>query len=331
MLLLGVVVTRSELARFGALAAEAMFDPTTVRAVGGIRSSAWTVAMYANSGARVAVRARSLPRLHSEGRQIFVVGAPRSGTTFLASSLAAQSGLVDLGEVQPLKAAIPELVGLPEPEAADRFRRTLERVRRLGLSWHLRGVEQTPETAFVLPAVVRAYPDADVVHVVRDGRDVVCSLLDRGWLSAGRGGRDDAHARYGSHLRFWVEPERAEEFVEASDSKRAAWAWRRYTSVARDATTAIEVRYEDLATDPRGAAARLARALQLDAGRLAEALSQAHARSVGRWRRDLTAEQLGEVEHEAGALLRELEYSAAGVDAPVQRDAPPVLKDGEDP
>jgi hypothetical protein len=33
-----------------------------------------------------------------------------------------------------------------------------------------------------------------------------------------------------------------------------------------------------------------------------------HDRSVGRWRRDLTAEQVADVEREAGALLRELGY-----------------------
>ena len=62
--------------------------------------------------------------------------------------------------MQPLKAAIPALVDLPEAEQARRFRRTLELVRMLGLVGHLRGVEQTPETSFVLPAALRAYPQA---------------------------------------------------------------------------------------------------------------------------------------------------------------------------
>jgi Sulfotransferase family len=287
--------------------------------------------MYANSAVRVAGRGRSLPRIRNEGRHVFVVGAPRSGTTFLAGSIAAQPGLVDLGEVQPVKAAIPGLTTLPVPQAASRFRRILDRVRRLGLSAHLRGVEQTPETAFVLGAVLHAYPEAQAVHIVRDGRDVVSSLLERGWLSAGRGGRDDTRAGYGSHVRFWVEPERAHEFVDASDARRAAWAWRRYVTAARiESDRTFEVRYEDLTADPRGTAERLASHLGLDAHELGNALSRAHDRSVGRWRRDLTAEQLAEVEREAGALLRELGYSAAGVDAPVERDAPSVLQHGED-
>jgi hypothetical protein len=37
-------------------------------------------------------------------------------------------------------------------------------------------------------------------------------------------------------------------------------------------------------------------------------LRAAHATSIGRFRRDLTAQQLADVEREAGALLDELEY-----------------------
>jgi hypothetical protein len=71
-----------------------------------------------------------------------------------------------------------------------------------------RGVEQTPETAFVLGAALRAYPHGKAVHIVRDGRDVICSLLERGWMSAGRAGCDDVRLAYGSWARFWVEPGR---------------------------------------------------------------------------------------------------------------------------
>ena len=187
---------------------------------------------------------------------MFIVGSPRSGTTFLGSSLGAQPGLVDLGEVKPLKAAIPALTKLEQDEAVARFRRTLEAVRLLGLAGHLRGVEQTPETSFVVRVALRAYPNAQAVHIVRDGRDVVCSLLERGWLADDIAGGDDAGLPYGAHPRFWVEPERAEEFRRASETRRAAWAWRRYVSAARAAPErTVEFRYEDLVNNPSGVAA----------------------------------------------------------------------------
>jgi hypothetical protein len=42
---------------------------------------------------------------------------------------------------------------------------------------------------------------------------------------------------------------------------------------------------------------------------LARALSRMHAESVGRWRRNLTPEQVAEVESEAAELMDELGYS----------------------
>jgi hypothetical protein len=255
-------------------------------------------------------RARSRPSLHREDRLVFVVGSPRSGTTFLGNSLGAQPGLVDLGEVKPLKSAIPQLAALPEADAAARLRRILEVVRTLGIASHLRGVEQTPETSFVLAAALRAYPSAQAVHIVRDGRDVVCSLLERGWLGSGREGADDAGLAFGEYARFWVEPDRAEEFAHASEARRAAWAWRRYVTAARAVPErTLELRYEELVSDPPAVASKLADYLGIDGAQLAATLGQAFDRSVGRWQRDLTPEQLGDVEAEAGELLQHLGYS----------------------
>ena len=271
-----------------------------------LRRLAHSASLYGRSAARVLPRGR---RRGSEERLVFVVGSPRSGTTFVGSSLGAQPGFVDLDEVSPLKAAIPELAALPPHEAAPRLRRIVERVRRLALVRHLRGVEQTPETSYVLAAALAAYPRARAVHVVRDGRDVVCSLLERGWLGDDRTGGDDAGLPYGGHARFWVEPERAEEFARASEATRAAWAWRRYVTAARAAPERThELRYEELVANPAEAAARVAAFLGSDPEPLAESFGLVHDRSAGRWRRDLDSEQVADVEREAGALLRELGY-----------------------
>jgi hypothetical protein len=255
--------------------------------------------------------ARDLRRrlLASEDRLVFVVGSPRSGTTFLAGAIGAVPGFVDLGEVTPLKAAIPSLVGLPERDAAVELRRVLERVRRLSLVRGLRGVEQTPETAFLVGAALQAYPPARAVHLIRDGRDVVCSLLERGWLSAGRGDGDDAGLPYGARARFWVEPERRAEFEAASDATRAAWAWRTYVTAARrDEPRLLTLRYESLVSEPDLVARAIAGHLGVDPAVFAGRLDRAHDRSVGRFRTELSAGQLADVEREAGPLLEELGY-----------------------
>jgi len=213
-------------------------------------------------------------------------------------------------EVTPLKAAIPELALLSTLGAARRIHRVLECVRLLALVPGWRGVEQTPETAFVLAAALEAYPRARGVHLVRDGRDVVCSLLERGWLRAGRGGVDDAKQSYGGTARFWVEPDREDEFEMASDATRAAWAWRRYVGAARSVADprVLEVRYESVAVEPAVEAERLAAHLGVDAAPLVDSIGSVHDRSIGRYRRDLTAEQLADAEREAGELLRDLGY-----------------------
>jgi len=247
-------------------------------------------------------------RAQLDDRVVFVFGSPRSGTTFLAGAIGGLPGFVDLTEVAALKARVPELVRMPTEQAAASIRRLLTVTRTLGLVRDLRAVEQTPETAFLLPAIAAAFPEAVLVHALRDGRDVVCSLLERGWLGAERtGGADDAFLPYGAEARFWVEPGRESEFAGASEARRGGWAWRRYVSVVLESgVTVHEVRYEQLTAEET--AEKLAAALEAPAEPLIQALGQAHASSVGRYRQDLTPEQLTDVEAEAGELLRRLGY-----------------------
>jgi hypothetical protein len=268
-------------------------------------------ALYGRTVARVAqrgLRERGGDPAVATERIVFVVGSPRSGTTFLAGAVGSQPGFIDLGEVRPVKTGVARWASLPEGEAATELRSTLERVRRLGFVRDLRPVEQTPELSFVVGAAVRAYPQATVLHIIRDGRDVVCSLLERGWLGE-REGRDDAGQPYGSHSRPWVEPERRDEFTRSREATRAAWAWRRYVTAARAAPAhTLEIRYEEIAADPSAAAERIAGRLDTDPASLANALGEVHSRSIGRWQRDLTPEQVEDVEREAGPLLGELGY-----------------------
>ena len=137
---------------------------------------------------------------------------------------------------------------------------------------------------------------------------MVCSLIERGWLGDARlVDADDAGLGYGSDARFWVELDRREEFARVSEARRAAWVWRRYVTAAR-ASSAFELRYESLAADPAGTAAALGAYLDAPVEPLAQSLSKVHSSSIGRWRRELTPEQVADVEAEAGPLLRELGF-----------------------
>ena len=73
-------------------------------------------------------------------RLVFVVGSPRSGTTFLAGAIGSMPGFVDLGEVAPVKAAVPELAALesgrrrqtPTQDPGSRAARGSRRLRQGG-------------------------------------------------------------------------------------------------------------------------------------------------------------------------------------------------------
>ena len=135
----------------------------------------------------------------------------------------------------------------------------------------------------------------------------MCSLLG-GWLSRGREGADDVAAGFGPHARYWVEPGREWEFVAASDARRAAWAWRRHVAAVRASGVAYhELRYEELVTDPEGTARRLGDLIGVPAADLA-GLGAAHSGSLGRYREQLTGEQLAEVEDEARVELTAFGY-----------------------
>jgi hypothetical protein len=100
-------------------------------------------------------------------------------------------------------------------------------------------VEMTPANALRARELLRMFPDARVVHVTRDGRDVACSVVGRGW------GPDDLDEA----LDWW-----AERYGKAVEAMAALPAGRGLT-----------VSMEDLvARDRAGSFERLVRFLELD-------------------------------------------------------------------
>ena len=172
----------------------------------------------------------------------------------------------------------------------------------LGLARGLRGVEQTPETSFVLPAVLRAYPQAVAVHVVRDGRDVVTSLLERGWLSAGRDGGRRRSSRLRpacpvlgrARARGRVPLRRRRDPLRLGLASLRDRGPRPFRSARSSCATRISspIRRRSPFRSRSGSACRRAD--------VADVLGRVHDRSAGRWRRDLTEEQVADVEREAG-------------------------------
>lgn len=254
---------------------------------------------------------------------VFVLGAPRSGTTFLGSCIGALPEVSYHFEPRVTKAAARHVYEgtWSEARAAQLFRSSYRLLLLAAGDGGRRFVEKNPENCFIVPFLQRTFPDARFVHIVRDGRDVALSHAAKPWLSAGSAGsgtRGRGGQAWGPWPRWWVEPERREEFARASDLTRTAWSWRRFTESARRALAelprdrVLDLRYEDVVRQPEAAAADIAGFFgHSEPPRpLRAALAEASPDKIGRWRDGLDAEGLADVEREAGDLLRELGYLA---------------------
>lgn len=261
-----------------------------------------------------------VPRLRLR-RPVFLVGAPRSGTTFLGECTGTLPDISYFNEPTVTKYA----AGCVYREAWPRWLMTrYYRLSYSGLLWASgaegeRLAEKTPRNCFLLPFLISAFPDARVVHLIRDGRDAALSWSRKPWLredSLRRERREDGGYPYGPHPRFWVEPDRREEFFSTSDIHRCIWGWRRHVEAAREAARSslpeeayLEVRYERLVKAPLDVGGRIAAHLGArPAVPFREKLKAARPDSVGRWRAELAPGELEDVRREAGGLLADLGY-----------------------
>jgi Sulfotransferase family len=165
--------------------------------------------------------------------------------------------------------------------------------------------DKTPMYMRHLPILERLFPDAQYVHLVRDGRDAALSFLEM---------------PEGTFTRTWAHPTSAAQF---------ACLWRKEVSDARSLGRRVgdaryyEVRYEDLVARPDETVAAICAFVEIpfDAEMLAYAgvvdvSDKPHQRRLRRpptvgvrsWREDMSAADIGAFERVAGDLLEELGY-----------------------
>ena len=199
---------------------------------------------------------------------VCIVGCPRSGTTWLQRLLAGhpcvrtgqESDVFDIYVGPQLRAWRRELdptssgrggVGLgcyfDDPAFLGALRRyTLDLLQPMvgALKPGEVFVEKTPSHALYIPEILELLPDTRFVHVLRDARDTVASLLGaaRSW------GKSWAPRRAGGAALMWVSHVRA--------ARRAA--------DRLPAHQLREVRYEDLHADGAGVLSGVVRWLGLD-------------------------------------------------------------------
>ncbi len=244
---------------------------------------------------------------------VFVMGCPRSGTTFVGEVLGAHPRVAYLNE-PPEIMTYTSRVFRGEASAADAaafyagvYRTWLARRRLWGVR---RFVEKCPRHVFVLDFLARAFPRARFVHVVRDGRAVVSSLVKTGWLARGDG------TAAGQAARYWVPDALRDRFEAANHAGRASLTWDLYVRAglagrALGPARYLELRYETLLAEPETRTAELLRFLGLRMGSaVREFLDRTRRDRDGAWRDELAPGDRVEVESTVGALLRELGYDA---------------------
>ena len=226
----------------------------------------------------------------ASARPIFVLGMPRSGTTLVEQILSANHEVEGLGEIDVLgriAAGVRQADGALFPAwAADL---ATDDCRKLGHSY-LSGLPPTPGKARVTDKAIAnlhyvglihlILPNAPIVHVTRDPRDVGLSCFS---------------TRFTAGLEYAYDLAEFARYWRACDSLMAHW--RQVLPAGR----VLEIAYEDLVADLDGAVRRLIAhcgltwdAASLDfhaSGRTVKTASLAqvrrpiHADSVGRWRR----------------------------------------------
>jgi len=226
---------------------------------------------------------------------IFVLGQPRTGTTLIERIISSHSQVHSAGELQQFGLAIRRLSNFQDPKrfSAGLFEvaLTLEPAKIGGLYLETtrkmqgetpRFIDKLPQNYLFIPLILKALPNAKIVHLVRDPRDASFSSFKQLFADAYLHSYEQRemarhHARYWHLLRHYREqfPGR---FFDVS-----------YEATVQDVETHaralidfLELPWEDacLSFYEQATAVSTASAVQVR--------EPAHTRSVGRWRRYAT-------------------------------------------
>lgn len=186
---------------------------------------------------------------------VFLVGSPRSGTTWLQAMLACHCEISTGPETGFFSAfsradaafarGADRRVGLSEYWSADQYRQIVEDLFSSLIaklppppSPPRYFLEKSPQHCQHAEFILRIFPEARFIHLIRDARAVVASMLhaSTGW------GRDWAPRTVADATGVWM---------------RSVEAGRRIKQQVGHPDQYWEVRYEDLRRDPEGHLARI--------------------------------------------------------------------------
>ncbi len=291
-------------------------------------------------------------------KKLFIIGCPRSGTTWCQLLLSQHSAVATAPETQIFayylvhfqnqwrhehesegntlqgRAGLSRLLSSEEFEELCRMnaQSVLDRITALNPDSTVTA-EKSPKHALQADFIQRLFPDAYFLNVIRDPRDTVASLL-----AAGRSwGKGWAPKNAIGAARMW------RDHVESArrvDNSTGRYREVRYESLRRDAVGELE---EILCWLEIPKPAEECRAMvnscelnKLQTGAIGKEMPIPGNRSprgffrngtVGGWRDDLTAEEVRVIEYLCGPTMRETGYETMGP----QSSRPPLrisLHDG---
>lgn len=249
------------------------------------------------------------PRLE---RPVFVIGCPRSGTSLTVRLLARHPDVVNWSEAgriwDPQGYDEPEAehcwsVADVEPADARRLHARFEHRRRR--DGRPRFVNKHPRSTVRIDYIDAIFPDAFYLHVIRDGRAVVNSILAR-----------VEREPYRQAIPFgdFCKPPGWRSFLRDDPAEQAALQWREIVRYARTRGPSLdgrylEFRYEDLCRVPRTVMADVYASVGLRVTeRMLETVPERFHNENDKYRTRLTPDQVATVERVAGDLLAELGY-----------------------
>jgi hypothetical protein len=149
-----------------------------------------------------------------------------------------------------------------------------------------RWAEKTPKNILYIETLFTLFPTAQFIHMIRDPRDVYCSVREKAARTTPR----------------WASITPAESARGWCRRIGCGLSWRERPDRYR------EVRYEELVTQPEAVMRSLLTFLGEPWSPSVLEGEQIFSTSVGRWRVDLTAAEIGEIEAAAGEIMSELGY-----------------------
>ncbi len=282
-------------------------------------------------------------------RPVFVLGAPHSGVTEVGTALKLSPGFhVTIGQPAVLQAVHafarrPSLYQGRGSAALSVIRDALAQAWQVnssscvqctplcraaaGLSAaevgpcaDVRGLarygDASPDLAYCGEELLAAFPDTQIVQVVRDGRDVVAGMLaDPAVMSWFRPSVANIDTEFPNPF-YGVEDEvDRSAWRDASDAAKCALRWRwaiRQAARLRQATPDGQLktlRYEDMVRSPGAAASALS---EFTGAKVAAPVVPANRKARGEatsWRRTLAMSKVADIEKIASEELRRLGYA----------------------